>query len=218
MKKIALVLMVAAVAMGCRTAPAPEPEPERRVPADETTARFEILQHKGSVLGVDTPEWVIRSLEGSAALEAMPEYEGQYVIVAEQTGGNLTAVQRWVTNFNANAEFSQRVSTRVEQYFTGALAGDLDDVAAYLEEVVTSISEAQFSGRSTAGDWWIHIRWFDEQGNIDREEYRAIVLMTIDRDVLDEQIANAVDDARAEEELDDNEQRVRDLVQSGRFM
>ncbi|MFW5801616.1 MAG: hypothetical protein ACOCVC_06260 [Spirochaeta sp.] len=216
MKRIVGILIAAAFAAGC--ASAPEPEPTQPVPADETTARFEVLQHKGSVLGVDTPEWVIRSLDGSVALEAMPEYEGQYVVVSEQTGGDLTAVQRWVTNFNAASEFSQRVSTRVEQYFSGALAGDMDDVAAYLEEVVTTISEAQFSGRSTAGDWWLHIRWFDENGNIDREEYRAMVLMTIDKEVLDEQIAAAIEDADSDEDLNDNEERVRDLIQSGQYM
>ncbi|THB65596.1 MAG: hypothetical protein D6B26_03645 [Spirochaetaceae bacterium] len=213
MKKIVFLLAVMAVVFGCATK---EDRPE--VPADKATARFEILEHKGTVFGTDTPDWVIKSLDGSAALEALPEYEGKYVIVAEQTGSDLTAVQRWVTNFVAASEFSRRVSLRVEQYFSGALAGDLDDAASYLEEVVNTLSAARFSGVSQEADWWVRVRWFDEKGKVEREEYRVLVLMTIAKDTLDEQVAQAIEDADTDAELNDNEQKVRDLVQQGRFM
>ncbi len=215
MKKIVLGLVVAALLFGCASKPAPPTDQDN--PINSSTMSFEIIEHKGTAFGATAPAWVVKSLEGASALERMPEYEGKYVVIAEQTGGNLNAVQRWTTNFVAASEFSRRVSTRVEQSFSGAMAGDLDDVANYVEEVVNTISEATFSGITQEGEWWVKIRWFDEDGDIDREEYRVMVLMTIDRDILDEQIRAAIEGNVADENLNDNEQRVRDMIQQGNY-
>ncbi|GAB6089304.1 hypothetical protein [Spirochaeta dissipatitropha] len=209
MKKVIIIAGIAALLFSCASTSEPA---SRTVPADQTTASFEVLQHRGTVLGTNTPEWVIQSIELTASqLEALPQYEGKYVFVAEQSGGNLNAVQTWAQSVNVAGEFARRVSTRVEQQTSAALAGDLDDAATYIEQVTNTLSAATFAGMSQEGEWWVQLQWLPE-GN---QEFRYFILMTIDKETLDRQIADSIDGIRGEDELNDNEARVRDLVKGG---
>jgi hypothetical protein len=187
-------------------------------PSDRAVGEFEVIEHKGTTLGVATPDWVLNALEGSAAVEAMDEYEGQYVIIVDQRGESLQGVQTWADNFEAQAEIAQRITTRVEQRFAGAAAGDIDRIETYLEEVVRTVSEAQFSGFASPADWWVHYRWYEEDGRtVDREEYRYIVLYTIERRLLDEQIRTAIENAPVDEPQNDEERTARERVKDALY-
>jgi len=80
---------------------------------------------------------------------------------------------------------------------------------------VKTLSDAQFSGFSQAGEWWVKYRWYEEDGQtVDREEYRYVVLYTIDQDVLDRQVDNAISavEADMQEPETENERTVRERV------
>ena len=205
MGAVAAVALVALLA-GCATTPDP---------SDEAVQPFVVLEHRGSSRGVDAPEWVRVSLEGAQAVEQMDEFEGKYAIIVEETGEDLRGVEMWAQNFSAPSQIAQRVSTRVEQRFAGAAAGEVDEIDTYMENVVKTLSDAQFSGFSLAGEWWVKYRWYEEdRETVDRDEYRYIVLYTIDRDVLDRQVDNAISSVEAEmrEPQTDNERTVREHV------
>ncbi len=214
MKRLFLGVFVMALVAGmllvgaCASEPEPEPEPE----PDPGIQEIEVLEHRGSVHGVDTPEWVIKSLEGPAAIEQLPEYEDQYAFIFEERGNDLQGVEMWAQNFSAPSEVAQRVSTAVEQRFVGAAAGDVDRIETYMENVVDTTSQAEFSGLTRANEWWVRVRVHDPEGEAFEEEYRYTVLYTIQRDLMDEQVRRAIDEAAAEEELTDEEQTVRDRV------
>ncbi len=204
--RAAVVVMLAALAGGCASTPDP---------SDEAVQPFVVLEHRGSSRGVDAPEWVRVSLEGASAVEAMDEFEGKYAVIVEETGEDLRGVEMWAQNFSAPSQIAQRVSTRVEQRFAGAAAGEVDEIDTYMENVVKTLSDAQFSGFSLAGEWWVKYRWYEEdRETVDRDEYRYVVLYTIDRDVLDRQVDNAISAVEAEmqEPQTDNERTVRDHV------
>ena len=184
-------------------------------PSDEAVQPFVVLEHRGSSRGVDAPEWVRASLEGAQAVEQMDEFEGKYAVIVEETGEDLRGVEMWAQNFSAPAQIAQRVSTRVEQRFAGAAAGEVDEIDTYMENVVKTLSDAQYSGFSLAGEWWVKYRWYEEdRETVDRDEYRYIVLYTIDREVLDRQVDNAISAVEAEmqEPETENERTVRERV------
>ena len=186
-------------------------------PADEAVQPFVVLQHRGSSRGVDAPEWVRVSLEGAAAVEAMDEFEGKYVVVLEETGSDLRGVEMWAQNFSAPAQIAQQVSTRVEQRFAGAAAGEVDAIETYMENVVKTMSDAEFSGFRRAGEWWVQYRWYEaDRTTVDRDEYRYTVLYTVDRELLDRQVLHAIEVAerQAEEPRTENERTVRERVRS----
>ncbi len=194
------------VIVGCASTPDP---------ADEAVQPFVVLQHRGSSRGVDAPEWVRVSLEGAAAVEAMDEFEGKYAVVLEESGSDLRGVEMWAQNFSAPAQIAQQVSTRVEQRFAGAAAGEVDAIETYMENVVKTMSEAEFSGFRRAGEWWVQYRWYEaDRTTVDRDEYRYTVLYTIDRDLLDRQVLHAIDVAerQAQEPRTEDERTVRERV------
>lgn len=202
---ISAVLLIIA---GCASTPDP---------ADEAVQPFVVLQHRGSSRGVDAPEWVRVSLEGAAAVEAMDEFEGKYVVVLEETGSDLRGVEMWAQNFSAPAQIAQQVSTRVEQRFAGAAAGEVDAIETYMENVVKTMSDAEFSGFRRAGEWWVQYRWYEaDRTTVDRDEYRYTVLYTVDRELLDRQVLHAIEVAerQAEEPRTENERTVRERVRS----
>ncbi len=194
------------VIVGCASTPDP---------ADEAVQPFVVLQHRGSSRGVDAPEWVRVSLEGAAAVEAMDEFEGTYAVVLEESGSDLRGVEMWAQNFSAPAQIAQQVSTRVEQRFAGAAAGEVDAIETYMENVVKTMSEAEFSGFRRAGEWWVQYRWYEaDRTTVDRDEYRYTVLYTIDRDLLDRQVLHAIEVAerQAQEPRTEDERTVRERV------
>lgn len=208
-KAVAVVLVILGIIAACASTPERDPDP-----ADQAVQPYVVLEHRGSSRGVDAPEWVRVSLEGAAAVEQMPEFEGKYAIVVDESGQDLRGVEMWAQNFSAPAQISQRVSTRVEQRFAGAAAGEVDTIETYMENVVKTLSDATFSGMSRAGEWWVRYRWYEEDGSVDRDEYRYTVLYTIDQDILDRQVVSAIERAEAEagEPRNENERTVRERV------
>jgi len=186
---LALFALTACVSTPATTTTAPTPPPA-------ATAPFEILQHKGTTLGVPMPPaWVEKSLYGNSELEKL--YEGKYCVIVDETGTNLDGVVSWGNNFSANNEVIKRINLRVEAKFAGALAGDKDKVGLYQEAVSKSVASGTVNGFKKEADWWVQIRWYKPDGKKtwDHDEYRYLALYTIPKDLMDEQIQKALDGA-----------------------
>ncbi|HPD80589.1 MAG TPA: hypothetical protein PK025_06005, partial [Spirochaetales bacterium] len=107
MKKIVMAVMliasVVAIAGCVQTKPAPAPEPQP-APMSSMTP-FDILQHKGTVLGQNNPpSWVIAALEGPKAVEKLPDYKDKYVVVVDVTGKDLEGTRLAAQRLNADTE------------------------------------------------------------------------------------------------------------------
>lgn len=206
---LALVLLVLASCAGT-------PEPPPAVTMETKTPPFDVLQHKGTVLGVTTvPGWITAALDGPKAVERLADYANKYVVVVDVTGGNLEGTQLAASRLNADTEISRFLSIRVQDFFSGAQVGDKDQLETYFERVVKSVSEARFSGFRRETDWWVQIRWYkpDARKTFDHDEYRVMQLYTIDKAVLDEQMRKLLDQAEVEEPKTEAKVRAMDLVQ-----
>ena len=139
MKKIVYPLIVAVVLLTVIVGCAGEPD----APPVTVTAppEYEIIDHKTRDFGGTVPDWVTKS---ASELESSAKYADHYVFTDDQMGKDLEGLKLWARGFSVASEIARMVSTRVEDKFVGAAAGDRNSLETYLEEVVKSVSEAQF--------------------------------------------------------------------------
>ncbi|MDX9957030.1 MAG: hypothetical protein AB7T74_07340 [Clostridia bacterium] len=211
-----LIVILGVIALlglaGCvSNEPAPPPAPAANVPP------FEILQHKGTTLGVAMPPpWIEASLYGPKEVEKLDGYAGKFVVTVDVTGGDLEGTQLAAQRLNADTEIARFLSIRVKDTFAGAQVGDKDMLETYMERVVKSVSEARFSGFQRANDWWVQIRWYkpDNKKTWDRDEFRVLQLYTVDKEVLEEQLRKFLDGEAAVEPKTPEKERAMEAVQN----
>jgi hypothetical protein len=199
MKKIyllPLVLVIFAFLFGCAGGPQG---------AGPGKPKYETLDHKGNLYGEPLPDWVMKS---PIDLEEDEEYEDKYVFKIESDPGkSLEGLKAWTQGFSAPTEIARFVSTRVKNKFVGAQVGDKDMVETYFENVTKTLSETRYAGARKQDDWWV----LRQMGN--DQNYFYIMLITIDRDTLDEMIARAIDEEYAQNKpKTEEEQTARDRV------
>jgi hypothetical protein len=213
---ILAILLALFVVVGCASKPKPAPTPP---PA--TMAKFEVLQHKGTTLGVAMPPpWVEAAVNGAKSVEKLPEYKDMFVVVVDTTGKDLDGVQLAASRLNADPEIARYLSLRVKDTFAGAQVGDKDKIETYMERAVKSVSDAKFSGFRKATDWWVQLRWYKPDTSkkiFDHDEYRVLQLYTIDKATLEQQLQKILSGAASSEPKTPEKQRAMDLVQQSFF-
>jgi hypothetical protein len=207
MKKIVhLALAVAVLAIvvaGC----ASEPEPQREAVTVEAPPEYQIIDHKTRDFGGSVPDWVTKS---ASELEGMSQYQDFYVFVDDQVGRDIEGLKLWARGFSISSEIARLVSTRVEDKFVGAAAGDRNELETYLEEVVKSVSEAQYSGARVEQDFWVKRRKLSDN----TEDYRYLFLVTVPRQQIDAAIQRALDEAEEARNPSPNKQTAIDRVKA----
>ncbi|MBN1412000.1 MAG: hypothetical protein JW969_14220 [Spirochaetales bacterium] len=200
MKKIlglAVVIVVGLIAMGCvsgpsNTGPTPLKTPEPPPPTPR------ILEHKTSDFGGSVPDWVSKT---PIQMEKEDEYSTFYVFIEDHPGGkDLEGLKLWAKNFDAKSTIADMVSQRVQSKFVGAAAGDKDMLETYMEQVVKSVSNAEFSGMRVNDEFWVLKQYFNGDGTVDREEYRYLFLITVPRKAINDAIARALNGVKPKTE------------------
>jgi hypothetical protein len=199
-KQMVVVLLAAVAAIvvfaGCASAP-------KTVAQGPTAPRIELdsqdkvvtLEHKGTGLGVEKlPAWMSEYTDrGVPGVEALADYKGKYCIVADERGTELQQLLTWVNNFNAQQQIGAQISTRVASVFKAnesKLPDSADSTRKYSNAINTLVSST-YSGARKESDWWIKQR-ISESGKPDEIRYTAYVLYSIDRKLLDDQIATGI--------------------------
>jgi hypothetical protein len=148
-----------------------------------------VIDHKTRDFGGNLPDWVTSS---PLDLEAQSAFEGLYVFIIDQAGKDLQGLQLWARGFIAPSAVARMVSTRVEDKFTGAAAGDMDMLETYMEEVVVSVSEAEFPGLRTVDDFWVKKQ---NRNNPDQIEFRYLFLVTVPQESVNFAVQSSFDNA-----------------------
>jgi hypothetical protein len=194
-------VIVAIVAIGC----AGEPEKE---PVEVTAPpEYEIIDHKTRDFGGQVPQWVTKS---ASELESESRYQEFYVFMDDQVGQDLEGLKLWARGFSISSEIARLVSTRVEDKFVGAAAGDRNALETYLEEVVKSVSEAQYSGARVEEDFWVKRR----KNSDNTEDYRYLFLVTVPKQQIDDAIRRAIEAADREDRPTPDKQTAIDRVKA----
>jgi uncharacterized membrane-anchored protein len=213
---ILVVLLTLAAAIGCASKPA---APTGINPPAPTIKVYppQILEHKGTAFGRDYPKWMEAALDGPKAVEKLPDFANQYIVVVQEEGQDLSGAQLAASRLNAQTTISALVSTRVKDTFAGAQVGDKDKIETYMERAVKSVSDATFTGFSMESDWWAKLQTFDSKGKADKQVYRIIQVWGIDKDLLKQQIDKILAGAAAAEPKTEAKQKAMDLVQQSFF-
>jgi hypothetical protein len=202
------VMVLAILVVGC----ASEPEPVEEPVTVEAPPEYQIIDHKTRDFGGSVPDWVTKS---ASELEQSSQYQDFYVFVDDQVGRDLEGLKLWARGFSISSEIARLVSTRVEDKFVGAAAGDRNELETYLEEVVKSVSEAQYSGARIEQDFWVKRRRVSDN----TEDYRYLFLVTVPRQQIDDAIRRALDEAEEARNPSPNKQtaidRVKDAFDEG---
>ena len=210
---IVLVAILSIMIAGCGS----DPDPTENV-QEPILKQPDMLDHKNYKWGRDVPDWVVMNPQ---ELEEMDRFEGQYVFKFESPRAqSLQGAELWTKNFQAASQIAQVVRNRVETKFAGAAAGDVDMLETYLEQVVQSFSEAEFSGYQPVDDYWVQMRYYNDDGSVDEDAYTYLVLYTIPEETLDRMINEALEQAErrndpSTEEEETARQRVKEAFENG---
>ncbi len=220
MKRLITALIAAALVIALAAGCASRPEPARPFTPPESTVKAyppQILMHKGTAFGIAYPNWMEAALQGPKYVEKLADFKNKYIIVVEQDGQDLTGTQLAASRLNAQATISALMSTRVKDTFAGAQVGDKDKIETYMERCVKSVSESAFSGFAMESEWWVQLQTFTADGKPDKQVYRVIQIWGIDKDLLQKQIDQILEDTAATEPKTPEKERAMDLVQQSFF-
>lgn len=201
MRRILFVLTVLVVVLGlvaCVSGPEPAatqpPKPkDTPAPTAPPPPPPQIIEHKTSDFGGSVPEWVTKT---ALELEQDDEFSDYYVFIEDHPGGkDLQGLKIWAKNFSAASSIAAMVSNRVKSKFVGAAAGDANMLETYMEQVVKTVSEAEFSGMRINDEFWVKKRYFLDDGSVEKEEYRYLFLITVPRKAINDAIKRAFDEA-----------------------
>jgi hypothetical protein len=209
-KGLLMAIMAALVFMACRSGPGMQPSGALYAPGEHTPETpeapkgsknvWETIDDKGASMGVSAPAWIASALQNDiTAIKKDPRFEGKTLFIFDGYGQDLDLTRSWVNNFNAGGEISRQISTKVNGKFEGGLQGAGNAAKLQqLKEVVATLSRTQVSGLAREMDWWT-LRRNRDTG---QEQYRYIVVYSIDKDILRHQIDTALGkvSARAAEE------------------
>lgn len=210
-----LVVLLVIMLVGCAGGPEEEEPVNANVP-EPILRQPDLLDHKNYKFGREVPEWVVMD---ATEIEDLDEYEDVYVFKFESPRAqSLQGAELWTRNFTAASQIAQTVRNRVQVKFAGAAVGDMDMVESYMEQVVQSLSDAEFSGYQPEADYWIQMRYYEPDGSVDEDAYTYLVMYTIPKNTLDGMIQDALEEADEEPETEEEEtarQRVREAFENG---
>ena len=163
--------------------PAPLPPAEPEI--------YQILDFQGKDQGGVLPPWVNRYLTaGFRGVEGLPEYEGKYVFIGENTGINNRLLRQWADRFSPDHDFARLAAARIEARFSqGALAYPDDEYGAFFALMVKAVADGIYEWAERADDFWVFRQYFDPGGDAPgRAVYDYFVLVTIDKSLLETQV------------------------------
>jgi hypothetical protein len=154
-----------------------------------------MLDHAGRALGgKELPPWLAtwNTSRSVIAVEKLPEYRGRYCFIAEDTGSNLKAVQAWLNTVAINNIIGGQISTRVGSVAEATVtAANNASYTNKLNDVMTTTRNATYTAAVKESEYWVQMRNYDpDDKTIYTDVYTATILYTMQKDILNEQIAN----------------------------
>jgi hypothetical protein len=195
-----LTAVVAAVMIltACATTDGGNGQADRISLSSSATTRT--VEHKGTGYGInELPQWISEYLDrGVPGVESLTDFKGKYCIVAEEQGPALQQLLTWVNNFNAQQQIGATINTRVASVFKAneSLVPDNADSQRAYSNAINTLITATYTGARKEADWWLK-QVISNKGEPDETRYRAIALYSIDRNILNNQIAARIEELKA---------------------
>jgi hypothetical protein len=195
LKLVSVAILLGLVMAACTTK---TDEPAERLSLS-SAANVTTLEHKGTAIGMSNlPQWIADYYDrGVPGVESLADYRGKYCIVAQEYGSELQPLLTWVNNFNAQQQIGATIETRVVSVFKASESKvpDNADSQRKYSNSINSLITGTYTGARKESDWWIK-QLITMKGQPDETRYTALALYTIDRKVLDDQIAAKIEELK----------------------
>jgi hypothetical protein len=149
---------------------------------------------------VTVPDWVVKANESNNAIQNLDAYSGKYCfVIMYNDDTNLKYAQAWVDNpANGGSTAAAMVSTTVDNNARAQIAGKGADntgkkpsQSTYTDNMAnihTAMNNASYNGLNKSADFWT----LSMNRATKHQYYTAYALWTIDKSLLDNQIAKNI--------------------------
>jgi hypothetical protein len=184
------------------------PDPGQDILQEQTgpSETWQIIESQNGPGETDVPEWVLRFYNRELrTLESTDTYSDRYLFIGRSRGDNLYALHQWVNGFSVTQDMPRLVAQRVERRLiaTASLYPD-DEYGEYFEVLIKKISDDEYPGAVAEQTFWVKRKLIPggEESNAEveladedivTERYESLVLISINKDVLQEQLRNIMD-------------------------
>jgi len=148
---------------------------------------FTILDYKNKAAGDAVPEWVNSYLDsGLRGVEALKDYQDNYVFVQKNEANNFNALQLWKDSFSAGLDFPRLAATRIEARFNVPYP-DIE-YGAFYEALIRAASDAFWTGAAKKDDFWIRKKYLPNETEGEQENWEFFILVTIEKSSFSSQL------------------------------
>jgi hypothetical protein len=184
------------------------PDPGQDILQEQTgpSETWQIIESQNGPGETDIPEWVLRYYSRELrTLETPRAYGGKYLFIGRSRGDNLNVLRQWINGFSLVQDMPRLVAQRVERRLivTASLYPD-DEYGEYFETLIKKISDGEYPGAVVEQTFWVKRKLIprDEESNtgvelenenIISERYESLILISINKDMLQKQIQEIIE-------------------------
>lgn len=166
--------------------------------ATVATKRQQIIDYKGSMFGEPIPEWVKAVVNGekNRLPKLLPNLEGKKIFIASERGDNIDFVKTWVDGVGLDQEIAKIFETNIaaaQQTASEGLSNEKKtSMTQSIKNFTQSLSSVRLSGLEQEADYWVQVERYDAEGNVATTYYEYYVIATMDQEIFDSQLAQAL--------------------------
>jgi len=215
MKKNEIILLLSIIFFtGCtskKDAVMFRPDPVQDKPQEQTSLpeSWEIIRSQNGSPEKGIPAWLRGYLDrGIQGVESLDAYSGKYVFVGENRGNSTNVLQQWADGFTIAQDLPRLVVQRVEKRLVASAALYPDDeYGEYFAYLIKKVSDGEYPEAAKEQVFWIKQRRISGSGendenaetppaNDERERYEFFVLITINKESLQQAIQKIMADIK----------------------
>ena len=166
----------------------------------EEQLSYRITDYRGRDNNEEFPIWVsLYNNGGVALLESLDENRNTYIFISENSSDNFNALQQWLSGFRLSHHFTWQVTSRIQARFErDSHTFPAQDFGAFFEVAIKSAMNVVYRDAVREADFWLKRQYLEEDGvTVEREVYEFLVMMSIDRNILRQEINHILINAQS---------------------
>jgi hypothetical protein len=215
MKKNKIILLLSIILLAaCATKKdavvfRPDPTQDKLPEQAVLSESWEIINSQTGSPEKGIPAWLLGYLDkGIQGIESMDTYRNKYVFVGENQGNNINALQQWADGFTTAQDLPRLIVQRVEKRLVASASLYPDDeYGEYFAYLIKKVSDGEYPDANKEQIFWIKQKRISNSGennenaeaspvNDDPERYGFFVLITINKESLQEVIQKIMADIK----------------------
>ncbi|MCL2127527.1 MAG: hypothetical protein FWH38_04675 [Treponema sp.] len=195
----------------------------------DSAESWQIVESQNGPGEYGIPEWVRRYFDRDIrGMESLSQFREKYLFVSENRGENFPALMQWANNFSPAHDLPGLVAQRMERKLVASAALYPDDeYGEYFAGVIKKLSDGEYPGAAVEQSFWLKRNLISnaetpaeatqEDPDTASTRYEFLVLISIDKDALQEMIREIMSGVRAKVSPTRDQIAAINRVQNGLF-